>query len=58
MAAAQAALAAILAVVMFKRFQESGKFMPAGLVLTLSLAILLVYGPRLLSGATKQHKSH
>ena len=43
---AQAALAAVLMYVMYMRYTGSGKFMPAGMVATLSGAAFVVYAAR------------
>lgn len=57
-AMSQTALTLVLAVAMYIRYQASGKFMPAGLVLSLSVAILLVYGQRVLAAATSKPHKH
>lgn len=45
-----AALSLILTVVMARRYMASGKFMPAGMVSTISVAMLAVYGMALVRG--------
>jgi uncharacterized membrane protein (UPF0136 family) len=48
----QLAIAGALAFTMYGRFSRSGKFMPAGLVASLSAAMFLVYGSRVLALAS------
>ena len=53
--AVQLTLAGALAYVMGQRFARSGKFMPAGMVATLSAALAVAYAARLAGAGGKPH---
>jgi uncharacterized membrane protein (UPF0136 family) len=53
----QTLIAGSLAVVMYQRYSESGKVMPAGMVALFSAGSTLLYANRVLNGAGKSHAS-
>lgn len=51
----QSSLALGLGLLMYSRYSENGKFMPAGLVATLSVGMTFVYASRVIGLTGKSH---